>query len=241
MRIQLILLFCIKTLLISPVFGQEEKDILDIEVKEEQLLDKKVKSPYGLRIGTDIAKLARTAIEKDYRGFELNADFRLSKHFYLAAALGNEKNTWDKDFLLADIEGNYAKIGLDYNAYKNWLGMNNSIFVGVRYGISNFKENLLSYRVYTKDQIFPTEIREVNELYKNLNMHWIEFRFGIKAELVKNLFLELHGSFQSSISKKEPENFGILYAPGFNRTYDNSSFGVGYGYTLSYLIPIFNK
>jgi len=44
-----------------------------------------------------------------------------------------------------------------------------------------------------------------------------------------------------TLSEKEPDNFANLYIPGFNRTYDYSEFGVGYGYTLSYLIPIFKK
>ena len=43
------------------------------------------------------------------------------------------------------------------------------------------------------------------------------------------------------ISEDKPDNFGNLYIPGFNRTYDYSEFGVGYGYTISYLIPIFKK
>src|SRR5699024_4841979 len=95
--------------------------------------------------------------------------------------------------------------------------------------------------LYNTDKILPTEIREVNETFDNLNLHWIEFQFGVKAELFKNLFLGLHVEVKASISETQPDNFGILYAPGFNRTYDNSSFGVGYGYSLTYLIPIFKK
>lgn len=229
MKKALILLFCISLLSFTKLWAQEEVDSIQI------------KKPYGLRVGTDIAKLARTAIEEEYRGFSLHGDIRLTKKFYVAAELGNEKNQWNKDYLRADIEGSYFKLGLDYNAYTNWLDMNNSIYAGFRYGYSNFKETLLSYRVYTTNQELPTEIREVHQVYDNLHLHWLEFQFGIKAELFKNLFLGLHLEVKASISEKQPENFGILYAPGFNRTYDNSSFGVGYGYTLTYLIPIFKK
>lgn len=229
MRRTLILLFCINLLGFTNLWAQEEMDSIQ------------VKKPYGLRVGTDVSKLVRTAIDSDYRGFAINGDFRLTKKLYLAAELGNEKNLWDKDFLRADIDGNYFKVGVDYNAYNNWLDMNNAIYVGVRYGYSNFKETLLSYRVYTTNKDLPTEIREVNETFDNLNLHWIEFQFGVKTELVKNLFLGLHLEVKASFSEKQPDNFGILYAPGFNRTYDNSSFGVGYGYSLTYLIPLFKK
>lgn len=229
MRKTLILLFCINLLGFTNLWAQEEVDSIQI------------KKPYGLRVGTDVSKLVRTALDSDYRGFSINGDFRLTKKLYLAAELGNEKNLWDKDFLRADIDGNYFKLGVDYNAYNNWLDMNNAIYVGFRYGYSNFKETLLSYRVYTTNKYLPTEIRDVNKTFDNLNLHWIEFQFGVKTELFKNLFLGLHLEVKASISEKQPDNFGILYAPGFNRTYDNSSFGVGYGYSLTYLIPIFKK
>jgi len=234
MRKALILLFCISLLGSTDLWAQEEEVAIDTDTIH-------IKKPYGLRVGTDISKLARTTISDDYRGFSFLGDVRISNKFYVAAEFGNEKKGWDKDYLRADIEGSYFKAGIDYNAYNNWLDMNNAIYVGLRYGYSSFKETLLSYRVYNTDKTLPTEIREVNETFDNLNLHWLEFQFGVKAELFKNLFLGLHVEVKASISETQPDNFGILYAPGFNRTYDNSSFGVGYGYSLTYLIPIFKK
>lgn len=231
MRKTLILLFYISLLGYTNLWAQEEVIADTVPIK----------NPYGLRIGTDIGKLARTAISHDYRGLSINGDIRISKRFYVAAEFGNEKKVWNKDFLHADIEGSYFKVGMDYNAYNNWLDMNNSIYVGLRYGNSRFKETLHSYRIYNTNQELPTEIREVNEVFENLNLHWMELQFGIKTELFKNLFLGLHIELKTSISETPPDNFGILYAPGFNRTYDTSSFGIGYGYTLTYLIPILKK
>jgi len=43
------------------------------------------------------------------------------------------------------------------------------------------------------------------------------------------------------ISDTEPGDYENLYVPGFNRTYDSSIIGAGYGLSLSYLIPIFKK
>jgi hypothetical protein len=40
------------------------------------------------------------------------------------------------------------------------------------------------------------------------------------------------------ISEKTPETFANLYIPGFNRTYEGR-FGVGFNYTVSYLVPLF--
>ena len=36
--------------------------------------------------------------------------------------------------------GSFLRIGIDYNMFKNWVGMDNAIFVGLRYGSSNFSK-----------------------------------------------------------------------------------------------------
>ena len=137
--------------------------------------------------------------------------------------------------------GSYAKIGFDYNAYDNWLGMENAITLGLRYGFSTFKQELLSYRIYTNNPAFPTETIFAPQKYSGLNAHWAEFILGIKTEILNNLYLSISVQLKRKISETEPENFANLYIPGFNRTYDYSEFGVGYGYSISYLIPIFKK
>ena len=46
------------------------------------------KQKYGLRVGVDLSKLARTFFEDDYTGFELMGDYRLTKKIYLAGEIG---------------------------------------------------------------------------------------------------------------------------------------------------------
>jgi hypothetical protein len=41
----------------------------------------------------------------------------------------------------------YLKAGFDYNAYENWLDMENIISIGLRYGHS-FNQELNSYKIY---------------------------------------------------------------------------------------------
>ncbi|HBC04271.1 MAG TPA: hypothetical protein DC015_08785 [Aequorivita sp.] len=196
---------------------------------------------FGIRVGVDLAKPIRTLIEDGYSGFEIMGDFRVTKKFYAAIELGNEKKDWDEPYISSKTSGSYAKIGFDYNAYENWLGMENAITLGLRYGFSTFKQELLSYRVYTDNPAFPTQTIYAPQEYSGLNAHWAEFILGIKTEIVNNLYLSLNVQLKRKISETEPENFDNLYIPGFNRTYDYSEFGVGYGYSISYLIPIFKK
>lgn len=215
------------------------QETINEETKTDTLI---YKQKYGLRLGADLGKLVRTAIDDDYTGFEITGDYRLTKKLYLAGELGNEKRTIATDFLDVTASGSYFKAGVDYNSYKNWLDMQNMIYFGFRVGASTFKQNLDNYTVYNTNQYWPTRfsLEEPIEI-DGLSAIWAELIIGIKAELFSNLFLGLNVQIKSLISEDEPTDFENLYIPGFNRTYDSGRFGIGFGYSLSYLIPIIKK
>ena len=78
---------------------------------------------YGLRLGGDIGKLIRTALDDDYSGFEISADYRIKSDLYIAGELGFEEKITDNDYLNSTSKGGYIKGGIDYNMYQNWFGM----------------------------------------------------------------------------------------------------------------------
>ncbi|WP_299391599.1 DUF6048 family protein [uncultured Gelidibacter sp.] len=214
-------------------FAQEENNTNDTIV---------VKQKYGLRLGGDIGKLARSFIDDDYTGFEIGADYRLTRKLYLAGELGSEENTVRNDYLDVTAKGSYFKAGVDYNLYKNWLDMENLIYTGLRVGASTFSQNLNSFTVYTTDQYYDTPFTSSDlQEYKGLSAIWVEMVIGAKAELVTNLFIGVNVQVKGMITQDQPTNFENLYVPGFNRTFDSGRFGFGFGYNLSYLIPIYKK
>jgi len=199
------------------------------------------KDKFGLRVGTDLSKLARTIFQEDYTGFEVMGDYRVYKNYYAAAELGNESIGYEEDNLSVTSRGSYAKIGAEYNAYENWTGMQNMIFVGVRYSFSTFTQETEEYQIYTNNQFFGPDIRTENIKNSGLTASWAELIFGIKVELFNNLFLSANVQLKQRLFQSTPNNFDNLVIPGFNRTYDDSNFGVGYGYGISYLIPFYKK
>lgn len=234
MKIALILLCCISLFCSTQAIVAQEKT--------EKTNDSVPKiEKFGLRVGVDLAKPIRTLVEDGYSGFEIMGDFRVTKKFYAAVELGNEKKDWIEPYVSSKTSGSYAKVGFDYNAYENWIGMENSITVGLRYGFSTFKQELLSYRIYTDNPAFPTETIYDPQEFTGLTAHWAELIIGVKTEIINNLYLSINAQLKTRITETQPDNFANLYIPGFNRTYDYSKFGVGYGYSISYLIPIFKK
>lgn len=221
----------------------QEKNIENIDNSKDSIV---YKSSYGLRIGLDISKPILGVIDSDYNGIEIVADYRIKKNLYLAAEIGIEEQTTQEDFTNSTSKGSYIRLGINANVYKNWLDMNNEVFVGYRYGLSLFDQTLNSYTpnvvtgVVNDPPYFPADIISTPITTSNLNAHWSEFVLGFKAETLQNLFVSVGFSYKIMMSVKEPDNFKSLYAPGFNRIFETST-GFGFNYTISYLIPFSKK
>ncbi len=223
-----ILIFIISIIINFTANSQQKQDSL------------KTKVSYGIRVGVDISKPIISFIDSDNKGLELTGDIKFSNNYYAAVELGYEDALKTEDYFNYTAKGSFIKIGVNYNAYENWKGMNNEIYVGTRYAFSLFSQTLNSYTPNYSGIYFNAEEITPNTEFKDLNAHWIEFLFGMKVETFKNLYLGAQFSIKKMISSKEPENFKNLYVPGFNQVSSND-LGVGFNYTVSYNIPIINK
>jgi hypothetical protein len=216
-------------------FAQEEnKTVADTLVYKQK---------YGLRLGADMSKLARSFLDDNYTGFEIMGDYRLTKRIYIAGEIGNEERTLENEVLSNTTKGSYFKGGIDINLYKNWLDMENMVYTGFRVGASTFSQTRNNFTVYdVNNQYWGQQFNvEEAEKFDGLTAIWAEIQLGLKAELFNNFFAGINVQLKFLVSETEPDNYESLYIPGFNRTYDSSGVGAGFGFNLSYLIPIFKK
>lgn len=238
------LLYSFSFLLLTTLSVQAQVTSEKTETKNDSI---KYQQRYGLRLGGDLSKLVRSFIDEDYYGFEVNGDYRFSKRWYAAAEIGFEEKTTKTDYLNSTSKGAYTKLGADFNMYQNWFGMENMIYSGFRVGYSNFTQTINSYTVYNSDQFWTTTAgipqfsSNTETEFSGLNAIWSEVIIGIKAEVLHNLYVGLNVQFKYLVSEKSPDNFENIYIPGYNRTYDSGQFGFGYGYNISYLIPLYKK
>ena len=201
-----------------------------------------IQQKYGLRLGADIGKLARSFLDDDYTGFEIIGDFRLTQKLYIAGEIGVEEKSTITDYMDITTSGSYLKAGIDYNMYENWLNMDNMIFAGFRVGASSFSHELNSATIYTTNQYWSPQLTSTEKLeFNGLTAFWAEILLGIKAEIFNNLYMGLNVQLKVLASETDLDNFGNVYIPGYHKNYDSSPIGVGYSYTLSYRIPYFKK
>ena len=222
-------------------YSQEQKKDSIISQEKDTVI---YKTNYGLRLGMDLSRPLFSSLYSNYNGLEIVADYRIKKNVYIAAEIGFEEKTSIEDYSNSTSKGNYIRLGLNYNAYDNWLDMNNEIFVGYRYGFSLFNQTLNNYTTNVSDMengsYFPAVLNTIGQASTSLNAHWSEFMIGIKAETLQNLFIGFSFSYKILMSVKDPENFKTLFSPGFNRIFESNT-GFGINYTISYLIPFSKK
>jgi hypothetical protein len=213
---------------------------LETTQKKDSIPKKELK--YGIRVGVDMAKLARTAFSDNYSGFEIIADYRLTKKYYIAGELGTEQKDFESDYLDVTTKGNYLKAGIDYNLHNNLFPLDNMIYTGFRVGYSNFTQTINQSTAYTIYQYWqPTPANTTERNFDNLSAIWVEVQFGIKAEVFNNLYMGVNAQLKHLISEDMPDNFANLYIPGFNKVFEGAKIGAGFGYSISYRIPVYKK
>lgn len=231
------------SLLLCCFLGNAQSKPIDTKPKDTVVY----KQPYGLRFGIDLSRPTISFFEEEYTGLELVADYRLSYKYYLAAELGNEKRTRQEDVYNFTTSGSYLKVGFDYNTYGNWYGEQNMIYAGARVAFSTFDHTINNYQIFNSNRYWsPDGFQESGSVpiaIETRNATWLEAVLGIKAELFANIYLGGSVRLGAIINQKKGEDgeFTNLFIPGFNKVTDNSIFGVGYNFSISYFLPLYKK
>ena len=227
-----IISICLST---NMLIGQTESNSNDTLIKKDKLL--KINK---IRLGLDLLKPILSSSEGDNLNYEIVGDLQLTENVYLAGEYGLVDKVIEDENINFNSTGSFLRIGFDYNMFENWIGMDNSIYVGLRYGTSSFSSKILDYNVRNKDSYFSNLVTDEFQTieYSNLSGNWIEILLGIKVETFKNVYLGLSLRLNKLLSDKKPDNFGNLFIPGFNKVTDENTFGSGFNYTLTYSIPL---
>ncbi len=199
---------------------------------------KSVKKPFklnkfNLRAGFDIGNFIYGKTQ-DLGRYNFYLDSNLYKDYYLIFHFGNEEYLFDNTLIEMSTSGSYAMLGIDYNLYDNWPGMDNQIMLGFSVGKASFSNTLQKYRINQSSDVFPSETIISNKEFDNLSATWMEIRSAIQVELFKNIYVGYNISLKYLLSDKKYPDFELTYIPGFRRVNSNSSYGFGLQYFISY-------
>ena len=220
------------------VFSQTENKLYD-----SLTINDKILNINKIRFGIDIYKPIKSSSEGDNLNYEIVGDLQITENLYLAAEYGLTDRLIEDENINFNSNGSFLRFGFDYNMFKNWVGMDNSIFLGLRYGTSNFSNKIESYNVRNSDAYFSNFVDNNYQTidHSNLTGNWLEIVAGVKVETFNNVYLGFSLRLNKLLSTQKPENFDNLYIPGFNKVTDDNTFGSGFNYTLTYSIPLRKK
>lgn len=207
-------------LLLSPVFGygQKKKEVWRFE---------------GPRFGIDMSRFLMPTIRKATQSaFEIQADYPYKGNFFPTVEAGYQSVNDLKDAFHYTNKGPYARIGVDMNISKfESLSDNDLVFVGMRYGFSRFSQETLAatYSNYWGEisTAFPKN---------NLNAHWAELVFGLKGELLPNIFFGWSVRAKFLLSSTTDQHVKPYVIPGLG--YTSSEVPFDFSVTVSYRIPL---
>ena len=196
-----------------------------------------------LNLGLDLFKPIKSSSDGDNLNYEIVGDLQLTENLYLAGEYGIVDRIIEDENINFNSSGSFLRIGFNYNMFENWVGMDNSIYLGLRYATSNFSNKIINYTVRNQDSYFSNLVDSEYQTieYSDLSGNWIEIVAGLKVETFNNVYLGFSLRLNKLLSDSEPDNFDTLFIPGFNKVTDDNTFGSGFNYTLTYSIPLRKK
>ena len=209
-------------------------------------LNLKKEKSINLRVGFDLYRIILSRVSDDFDGFEIVGDLKVSENFFIALELGNLDITKQVEQVNFTTNGNYFKVGFDYNMFENLKGMNNHITLGARIGSSRHDQTLNSYTILDRTRYWTNSDLPITNGFAtgerpDLNALWFEVVLNFKVQILKNIYTGISLRLNRLISDKIPSNFDNIYIPGFNKKTQDNVFGAGFNYTLTYNFSLLSK
>ena len=185
----------------------------------------------GIRIGVDFSKLLLPVIYKGERmGFEATADRHIKGNMFASTEAGWLNVNLNREDYHYRQNGVYGKLGVDYNLLKSRRPYSNDIvYAGARYALSVFSHQ--ADHVTVPGHYWP-DATDGNIPKNTMHAHWVELLFGVKAEVLKNLYTGMTFRFKFLIVSPKDSYSTPYQIPGYGN--GDSGFALGINYYVSY-------
>jgi hypothetical protein len=188
----------------------------------------------GLRFGCDLSRFLVHEFQSERNAMEFSFDTEYKSNKFATLEIGLEKATKENNRISYKSDGYYGRLGIDFNILKKdkLEKGRDVVFVGFRYGYYRVNQQVNSFM---NPGFYPSDTLRGSYSSKSLYGHWAEVAFGLKVEVLKNLFLgaSIRGKFM--LYAKKDINYPY-YMPGFGNGANNANFGINY--SVYYQIPL---
>lgn len=190
--------------------------------------------PAGLRIGTDLSRVALHFFQPYRTDATITLDARYRDRIYFASDISWNRTSHSDTSYTYKGNGLAVALGVNYNLLKRQVPKENfMLYGGMKYGFALFNYELPAYTV---DGSYWGDHHGVVDA-STKTAHWIEVSIGVKVEVLKNFYLgwSLHDRFLLT-KKLSKGDYPPMVIPGFGKGNKGNVFDMQY--TVSYLLPM---
>lgn len=186
-----------------------------------------------IRIGTDLTRfLSGYVHDINMTGYEFSVDGEIKYSYFPTLEIGHNIIDDESDIHHYKAQGNYYRIGLDYNLLKYQHRLDRNMFyVGFRYAFTSFSQEVPLLTFENDYGVLNTSIPKTD-----LNAHWAEFILGLKGEIAHNFFMGFSVRLKTLISQTDDNGITPFFIPGYGK--GQNSIHAGVNYSVYYAIPI---
>ncbi|WP_126244843.1 DUF6048 family protein [Chitinophaga rhizosphaerae] len=193
-----------------------------------------VEVPAGLRIGTDLSRIAMHFFQPYRTDATITLDARYRDRIFFASDISWNRTSHSDTLYNYKGNGMAISLGVNYNLLKKQVPKENfMLFAGMKYGFALFNYELPNYEVpgsYWGD--FRGSLASSTK-----TAHWIEVSVGMKVEVLKNFYLGWSIQDRLLLTKKISKgDYPPMVIPGFGKGNKGNVFDMQY--TVSYLLPM---
>lgn len=189
----------------------------------------------GITIGIDVSRFF-VQIWNPIRGnYEVSLGGDIGKKFSLNGEAGILTTNFDEETYHYESGGTYFRFGFQYNILKRKPNDDNSIFLGLLYGLSLYE--------HKADQI------TINDGYwgsgsgsiplTKLTGNWAEFKGGMRVEVFRNWYLGWSIRLRIYLFGQEDPVMTPYIIPGFGKA--DKTLTIGMSYSVFFKIPYGKK
>ncbi|MBU8892575.1 MAG: hypothetical protein KOO66_07330 [Bacteroidales bacterium] len=217
--------FLILSIISINSFGQDENIYVEEGIKEPLQIK-------GVKFGVNAGRFSDYLFKPERISYEGSIDINLCNKYFGVIEAGYSEISLTKDNYSYISDGYFIKAGMDYNLLKayptDFLG------IGFRFGNSVFSHSANDI-IIESEHWSTTQTSIENTSY---NVYWFEASFGVKGEVLKNIYLGWSALVKIKLSGANDENFSPYDIPGFGGSSELVKLGVTY--YIYYQIP-FNR
>jgi hypothetical protein len=183
----------------------------------------------GIRVGFDLGRVANYYLQ-NREDFSLEAFADVGYQRWLGVAEAGFANVQKSREGLYDYTSNgaYLRVGVERNLLK---GGDDVVFWGLRYGVAAMGYRYDNYTAV--DSVWGNSTGSIPQTAAV--QHWGELVGGIKAMVLKNVYLGFTLRFRVKASGNYSTDTGPILIPGFGSSLRNTAFGANY--YIAYRIP----